>query len=101
MQHLHCSLPLVSLKQTHLEGSRVMLLLVMVTLLMTATQSPLRVETTAFVKALTEVVLVEAHVAKGVPFSQTAGAILSLKSLTEAQHWQGFATVFERWHPHC
>ena len=89
------------MKQTHLEGSRVMLLLVKVVLLMTATQSPLRVKLRALVLGSTKLVLVEAQVAKGLPYSQTAGAILSLMSPREAQHWQGLATVLDWRHPHC
>jgi hypothetical protein len=70
-----------------------MLLLVILAPLTVAKQSPLRVEVTALVLVSTKEELVAEQRATGLPYSQEAGAILSLTSLPETQQEHCFATV--------
>lgn len=100
MQHLHWSLPWVSLKHAHLLISRVMLLLVMLTPLTVAKQSPLRVLVDFLVLTLITEVRFEAQRAIGFPASHEAGATLSLKTLAGTQQAHGLARVLVVRHPH-
>lgn len=90
----------MSLKHAHLLSSRVMLLLVMLTPLTVAKQSPLRVLVDFLVLALITEVRLEAQRAIGLPASHEAGATLSLKTFAGTQQAQGLARVLVVRHPH-
>ena len=79
-------------------SSRVMLLLVMLTPLTEAKQSPLRV--LVDLVPTTVVVKLEAQRAIGLPASHEVGATLSLNTLAETQQEQGLARVLVVRHPH-
>ena len=79
-------------------SSRVMLLLVMLTPLTEAKQSPLRVLLDLVPTIV--VVTLEAQRAIGLPASHEVGATLSLKTLAETQQAQGLARLLVVRHPH-
>ena len=81
-------------------SSRVMLLLVMLTPLTVAKQSPLRVLMNFLVIESVVVVKLEAQRAIGLPASHEVGATLSLNTLADTQQAQGLARVLVLRHPH-
>ena len=81
-------------------SSRVMLLLVMLTPLTVAKQSPLRALMDFLVTASVVVVKLEAQRAIGLPASHEVGATLSLNTLADTQQAQGLARVLVLRHPH-